>query len=253
MDIELNKMQLNEKGVFITKRKAFNPIRAFKVETIQKTLDFAYEMSFGKEGEHRDHRSGGTHHRRKGEILADTFQGKLSEFAIYNQLYKDYEFKKPDLSTYGLGEWDDYDFIINNKKISVKSTKSFGNLLLLETKDWNNEAEYIPNLSKGAASYDIFILVRVNPYCEDLMRSISSLYLDTQSKEILNELFESQKWEYDIPGYITKDELKYAISNRHIINRGEMLNGKTKMDATNYYIQAGDMRNIDDIKRDISF
>ena len=250
MSIALNKMEPRAGGLFITQRRSFSLLGEFKIETLQKTLDFAYEMSFGKAGEHRRHRSGGTHNRRNGEIFANTFQGKLSEFAVYYQLHKEYELETPDLSTYGLGEWDDFDFIIKGKKASIKSTKSFGNLLLLETKDWNKNAEYIPNLGKGAANYELFILVRIEPYCEDLMRRIKSLYSDSQSKKNLSTIIMGEKWKYDIPGYITNDELKYAIQHDFVIKQGEMLNGKTRMDATNYYIQAGDMHSIKNMHED---
>jgi hypothetical protein len=245
----LNKLELRYDGVYINQKKEFNPLGTFKEQTIRKTLDFAYEMSFGDGGEHRNHRSGGTHVRKNGEIFANTFQGKLSEFAVYNQLYKDFVLEKPDLSTYGLGKWDDWDFVINGMKASIKSTKSFGNLLLLETKDWNDSAEYIPNLEKGTASYDIFILVRIEPYCEDLLKKIRALYSQTQSKRSLESLILSEKWKYDIPGFVTREEVKYAISNKHIIQQGQMLNGKTRMDADNYYIQSGDMLPIKDIKK----
>jgi hypothetical protein len=244
----LEKLDSRKDGLYITRKKDFIPLGTFKEQTIQKTLDFAYEMSFGKDGEHRDHRSGGTHRRKNGEIFANTFQGKLSEFAVYNQLYKDYELEKPDLATYGLGEWDDCDFIINGIKVSIKSTKSFGNLLLLESKDWNESVEYIPNLVKGTALYDIFILVRIEPYCEDLLKKMKILYSQTQNKESLESLILTQKWKYDIPGFVSKEELKFAITNKHIIKQGQMLNGRTVMDAENYYIQSGDMRPIKNIK-----
>ena len=32
-----------------------------------------------------------------------------------------------------------------------------------------------------------------------------------------------------------------------IIKKGEFLNGRTKMDAENYYIQAGDMKDINEL------
>lgn len=245
----LHKMETKKDGVFITQRKNFNAIGTFKQETIKSTLDFAYAMSFGMSGEHRNHRSGGTHLRKNGEIFANTFQGKLSEFAVYNKLYKNFELQKPDLSTYGLGEWDDYDFVINEKKISIKSTKSFGNLLLLETKDWNELAQYIPNIGKGSSTYDIFILVRIEPYCEDILKRIKALYSNTESKEQLSSAILSLEWKYDIPGFITIEDLKYAISNKHIIKKGEMLNGKTPMDAENYYIQSGDMKEVGTLEK----
>ena len=55
------------------------------------------------------------------------------------------------------------------------------------------------------------------------------------------------KQEYDIPGFITINELKYIIANQHVINKEDMLNGKTRMDAKNYYCQAGDLYPISNI------
>lgn len=240
----MEKLEIKSDGLYITRRTNFNPITIFKESTIEKVFDFAYSMSFGKLGEHRNHRSGGTHIRKNGEIFANTFQGKLSEFALYNQFYKNFDITIPDLDTYGLGEWDNADFILNNRKISVKSTKSFGNLLLLETKDWNNKGEYIPNLSNGNAIYDFHIFIRIEPFCEDLLKELKALYSNDIDKEKLKSKIINNKWEYDIPGYITKNDLIDVISNNNVINKGDMLNGRTKMDADNYYVQSGDMRPI---------
>lgn len=243
--MNLTKLKENNNNLYITSKKDFIPITQFKNKTIEMTFQFAYDMSFGKSGEHRNHRSGGTHARKNGEIFANTFQGKLSEFAVYNALYKHCDIQIPDLSTYGLGEWDSYDFEINDKKISVKSTKSFGNLLLLETKDWNINGQYIPNMSKGDYDYDVFILVRIKPYCEDLLKRMKSLYSNDVNREELFKVIMNQEWKYDIPGFIRNQDLIYAITNKHIIKQGQMLNGKTKMDAENYYIQSGDMYDLE--------
>ena len=248
MSVRLNKMEIRKNGFFITKTKPFEAIGTFHPDIVKQTFDFAYKMSFGKAGEHRQQRSGGSRYRKNGEIFANTFQGKLSEFAVYNTLKDNFQLNEPDLSTYGLGRWDDFDFLIEGKKASIKSTKSFGNLLLLETKDWNNNAEYIPNLAKGEAVYDLFILVRIKPDCEYLLKKQSFLYSDLADKSILHKFISSAQWEFDIPGFITNKDLLFAINNKLIINKGEMLNGKTKMDASNYYIQAADMHSINNIK-----
>lgn len=221
----------------VTKKVDFSSVGIFKHETIKKVFQFSYDMSFGNKGEHRDHRSGGKHQRRKGEIFSNTFQGKLAECAIYNSLYNKLEISEPDFKTYGLGKWDLADFVINNKKISIKSTKSFGNLLLLETKDWNSAGIYIPNKE----AYEYIFLVRMKPYCEDILKKIDMLYSDKADKERLNKIISDKKWEYDIPGFITLEELRYIINNQYIIPQNVFLNESVKMDAENYYIQAGDL------------
>ena len=40
-------------------------------------------MSYGGEGAHRDSRSGGSMHRKKGQVFINTFQGKMAEYALY--------------------------------------------------------------------------------------------------------------------------------------------------------------------------
>lgn len=239
-------MEKTDYGKNINRKKDFIPMGELKNNIIEKVFEFAWGMSFGEVGEHRDHRSGGSKNRKNGEIFANTFQGKLSEFAVYNQICSEFKdaLKEPDLEQYGLGQWDDSDFEIDGKKISVKSTKSFGNLLLLETKDWNSNGQYKPNLSKKQSDYDVFILVRIKTYCEDLLKGMRILYSNKVEKQLLLDNIKNEVWKYDIPGFITNEDLKYIIRNEFVIRKGEILNGKTPMDAENYYIQAGDMRDI---------
>ncbi len=146
---------------------------------------------------------------------------------------------------YGLGEWDDSDISLDNIKFSIKSTKFYGNLLLLETKDWNKNGEYIPNLNTEKNSiYNYFVLVRIKPDAEKLMISKRFLYSNEINKEELYSLIKSVIWEYDIVGYITNEDLKSIIANDFILPQNSMLNGKISMDAENYYIQSGDMKDF---------
>lgn len=124
-------------------------------------------MSFGKGGQHRDHRSGGSIHRKNGEIFTNTFQGKLAEFIFYYYYmdnYKNY-ISPPDLEREDLGKWDIVDFTTekNNerKKVAIKSTKHFSNLLLLETKDWDAKGVYRYNED---CIYDGIVLIRLEDF-----------------------------------------------------------------------------------------
>ena len=237
---------------FITNKKKFRKGQIFKENTIKKVFEFAYAMTFG-DGEHRDHRTGGSIRRKKGQIFINTFQGKLSELAIYNVFAKNnkityQKLSPPDFEIYGLGEWDDSDIILDEIKISVKSTKFYGNLLLLETKDWTKNGEYIPNLKLDKNSiYDYFVLVRISPDGEKLMSSNKLLYSNQIDKTTLLNIILAKKWEYDIVGYITNDDLKYIIKNNFILPKNSLLNGKIKMDAENYYVQSGDMKDFESL------
>ena len=245
----MNKLRQDGNKYFIEKDNFFKDGITFKDETIDKVFEFAYEMTFG-DGEHRNHRSGGTMNRKKGQIFINAFQGKLSELSVYNifsqsnkEAYR--KLSKHVFDVYGLGEWDDSDIELNEIKFSVKSTKFYGNLLLLETKDWNERGEYIPNLNTGKnCIYDYFVLVRIKPDGEKMMSAKRLLYSNDINKEQLYTLIKSEKWEYDVPGYITHKDLKFLISNDFILPQRSLLNGKILMDAENYYIQSGDMRDF---------
>lgn len=239
----MKKLADRDGGKFLTSPKYFSILGTFSKEVVEEVFDFAYDMTYGAVGEHRDHRSGGTHKRRESEKFVDTFQGKLGEFAVYNQLVATHRINRPDLSKYKLGKWDDDDFIIDGLKVTVKSTKWFGNLLLLETKDWNADGNYIPNLEKGGGVYEHIIFTRIKPACAKPLTSRRALYLDTPLPN-LKEIMLAENWQYDIPGYITHEELKEVIREKQIIFKGQLLNGGTKMDADNYYVQAGDMHPI---------
>jgi len=217
-------------------------------ESIKKSFDFAYEMTFGLNGEHRAYRSGGQFSRRNGEIFANAFQGKLSEFAFFEMCRQSsLDLQMPDVATYMLGDWDSYDFTYKNKKIAIKSTKHYGQLLLLETKDWNNEGAYIPNLEKTTSVYDYFVLVRSKPSVDNVLKSKRLLYSDELDKEILWSIIKEENWLFDLPGYITIDELRYLINERFILPQNSTLNENTQMDAENYYAKVYDMSSMSDL------
>lgn len=242
INFELLKQEGNS---YITTRKIdYKRIRELKDETIDKVFDFAYTMAF--EEKHRKTRSGGKIKRRNGEIFANTFQGKLAECAAVNFFYKYDNTIEIDFNTYDLGKWDTVDLTVCKKEVAVKSTKRFGQLLLLETKDWNESGEYIPNIGTTNSSYDFIVLVRIEPSCEDIMKTNRLLYKDNIDKTVLKDLIKRQKWSYDYVGYITNSDLKQIISEKHIIPQGALLNGNKSMDAENYYVQAGDMRKLSD-------
>ncbi len=245
IDFELLKQDGN--SYFTTRKVPYKKVRELKDETIERVFDFAYTMAFDEK--HRKTRSGGKIKRKNGEIFANTFQGKLAECAAVNFFYKYDNAIQIDFDTYDLGIWDKVDLTVCKKEVAVKSTKHFGQLLLLETKDWNGSGEYIPNIGTPNSSYDFIVLVRIDPSCEDIMKANRLLYKDNIEKTILKNLIKKQKWSYDYVGYITNGDLKQIINDKHIVPQGALLNGKTPMDAENYYVQAGDMRKLSDLDK----
>lgn len=215
---------------------------------LNEVTNFAYEMCFGK-GHHRLHRTGGQVNRKAGEQFCNTFQGKLAEVVLRRYfLSKDLQCGEPDFDVYGKGVWDDTDLMVNGKSISVKSAAFFSNLLLLETRDYDKNGNYLPNLNIGAtASYDYYVLVRIKPDIKGIFRKERILYSNEVCREKINELIDSQNWYFDIPGWISHQEFISVISDKNIIPQNALLNGKVPMDAENYYIQSGDMHDIDSL------
>lgn len=244
----INFERLKQEGnSYITTRKVvYKQVRELKDETVERVFEFAYTMAFDEK--HRKSRSGGKIERKNGEIFANTFQGKLAECAAVNFFYKYDNTIEIDFDTYDLGIWDKVDLTVCEKEVAVKSTKHFGQLLLLETKDWNEDGEYIPNLGTPNSLYDFIVLVRIQPSCEDIMKAKKLLYKETIEKTELIKLIKQQKWSYDYVGFITNGDLKQVIRNKHIIPQGTLLNGKTPMDANNYYVQAGDLRSMESLR-----
>lgn len=231
------------KGIYIINHtRTFAPVSNISIQVIKECFEFSYEMAFG-EGAHRRTRSGGVKRRSNGEIFIDTFQGKLSEFSMWEYLKKEnIDALRPDTQVAGYGKWDSFDLEFQGKRMAIKSTKSYGNLLLLETKDWNSNGEYIPNIESGDSVFDFFILVRICPDGEDELKKKKILHSEIIDKPVLWGIIENQEWRYDVAGYITQGDLIRLIDKKYILPKGSLLNGRIEMDAENYYVQAGHMR-----------
>lgn len=239
------------RNIPLNARRNFNPNKICDIENIKKALSFSYEMVFGN-GHHRNHRTGGEYSRNKMEVFCNTFQGKLSEIFLYDTLKNNnekLECSDLDFGVYGKNIWDDTDLIVNNKSISIKSMTYFSQLLLLEVEDWTDNAEYIPNLrleNKQCYSYDYFVLIRVKPNIKTVFRNERKFYSKNMSYDEVSSIVLRQEWFADFAGAISKEELKFLIKNKYIIEKGMLLQGKTQMDATNYYALSYDMHSLQD-------
>lgn len=199
--------------------KKFNPRDTFAKETVEKAFNFAYGMTFGADGHHRSYRTGGIERRNNRQIFADTFQGKLGKFALYNTLRKEgLTVEEPDVSMYGKGIWAHSNLDYKNFKISIKSTKSFGQLMLLEAAGWTKDGLYTPNIGTGNELYHFFILVRIKPYATDLIKPRKN-YETNEVKTTLKKDFFQKKFTYDIPGCISRKTLIEIIKRSYIIKQ----------------------------------
>jgi hypothetical protein len=236
-------MKLKQDGqcYYITSKKAFEG-RKIENKILNLSLEFAYEMAFG-EGHHRKKRSGGQELRNNIDVFNNTLQGKIAEYCLHKVLCQNgIKCKDVDVSVSGKGVWDDSDLSYNDLKINVKSMAFYSHLLLLETKDWDEKGLYIPNKSNNETTikYDYFVAVRIKP-------NTNSIKYDSWKKDDLIENILSSNWYFDIGGWCSHKTLKYIIKNNYILPQNTLLNGKTKMDAENYYIQFGNLKHIDEL------
>ncbi len=67
----MNRLKQENNSYFIEHKKSFQSGNLFHSKTIERVFEFAYAMTFG-EGEHRDHRTGGTLKRKRGQIFINT-------------------------------------------------------------------------------------------------------------------------------------------------------------------------------------
>jgi hypothetical protein len=230
-----------EKGKIknIQKTKAFQG-EPVKQEYIRDAFEFSYRMAFG-DGFHRNKRSGGSHHRSSYEIFVNTFRGKIAEFVVSDYFTSQGRVvSQIDLSIMGVGDWDSADLLVDNIPISIKATKHFGQLLLLETKDWSNNGQCIPNLSHEKQSqYDYFILVRTKV---DIPDQNNSLFYKEELEKII---FEKQILA-EISGVLSNtDFVNQIIKYKYIIYQNDLLNGKISMDADNYYVHVAELESIE--------
>ena len=240
----MERLTKNGNSYTTNKKVSFKAISIEK-ESVVQALEFSYNMVFGS-GFHRGYRTGGQYSRKKGELFCNTFQGKLAEIVVYNLLNKEnVNCGAVDFSIHGEGIWDDSDLVVNGKSVNIKSAAHFSNLLLLETKDWDYLGRYIPNLdSKANSKYDYFILVRIEPDVKKLFKEENIMFSNEIGRDKLEGLILKLNWNYDIVGYINHDQLLKMIQEKYILPQNALLNGKVKMDAENFYIQAGDMAAI---------
>lgn len=245
-----NNYQVNSKVPFGSRTNA-----ECGIQDLEQAFLFGWNMTFGAIGEHRSYRSGGQLVRNNLQKFCDVFIGKLGEVAFFNISKKRpmvNNITEIDYECYALGKWDSSDFIINDQyHIAIKTTKHFGNLLLLEEKDWivrDGKATYLPNQnSESKGIYDFLFFSRVKTNIHDLVKQVNFLK-DTDIKDLKNILFDQilkkVTVNLELVGYVANIDLVKMIEEEYILPQNSFLNGKTKMDASNYYLQSGFFRKI---------
>lgn len=175
---------------------------SFPKQEIHKCVTFCLESA--KSQQEIEFGNKKTKARSIMEIARDNFIGKLAEYAFCGFLNKNGIAATPDYNIYPRGQWDDADFIVNGKRIDIKTTKTGGQWLMVE----KSKLAFRQNENK-LPDYFVFCIVGY----------------DKEKRQFMKEV--------DISGYISLDDLKDC----QMLNRGEFIpNTKTKLQADNYIV-----------------
>ena len=129
-----------------------------------------------------------------------------------------------------LKKWDSIDFITekNGKTnmIGIKSSKDKAKLLMLETNAWMDGGYYKFGKDNKPCKYDAIVFVRIkynfDNHIQSLLQEMAELFNENENESIyedniiskkdeLEKKILSKKWFFDIPGYITNEDLCYII------------------------------------------
>ena len=249
---ELTALHFKEGSFLLSKKRDWVTHVCLTTEEASKALRFALSMTLGQ-GEHRDHRSGGKIRRRPIQVFHDTFNGKLSELAVHRWVRQETpdhrKISDLDFTIHALGTWDSGDLQISNHQFQIKSTKEYGNLMLLETADWDSNGNYRPNTANSTTKVAGIIFVRLRP---ELWKITDPTNFPNNFAELEKDIL-SVNWESNIAGFATKNDIEQIVKLRQILPKNARFQKSIIMDADNYYIQAGDLYEISLLEKYLNY
>ena len=101
--------------------------------------------------------------------------------------------------------------------------------------------------SESKGIYDFLFFSRVNTDLHDLLNQIKiSTEADPEALKpiFLEQILPKVSVALEVVGYVSNRNLVKMIEEEYILPQNAMLNGKTQMDASNYYLQSGFFREI---------
>lgn len=212
-----------------TGKRSFLPNVSLTKEQFFECLEFAKNMAYW--WNHKTLAFGGNNYNRNAkEVFINALQWKLAEVGFYNFYTNKWrnDIPKPDFWVWERWTWEDCDMEIWWKKISIKSTKNFWNLLLLEKNRYSMEWLYLePAEWVEPIKYDLTYLVRVS--------GITSSNPDD---------YVSMDWiEIEVTWYLTHTEFLSLITTQQYIPHGILL-WKKELIVDNYYICSWDLHRV---------
>lgn len=229
----------------------------------EQTPDGGWNMPERIDGNHRP--------RLLGEIFYNKFVGCMGEIALYKYIKEkiDDTIQEPNLTERrGYLNPDQRDLNWNNADISIKTTLSTHNMLLLQQHQYNDQGEYVPNVNHNFLPryFNYHVLCRLRAQ-DDTQTNIllsalnrRSDVADETTREHLKDIIINNAWLVDIPGYISHEQfaneviqgeqIAYADNEggrKYCFGRSDY-NNQNLVDVNNYYVQSGDLTPINKIK-----
>lgn len=234
-----NLMETSGSTYLTTKGKVFKS-DFILTSALEEAFEFAYEKTVGKK---RNLMSIFWGSKRKENVaeFAKAFRGKLCEIGLKRYFsVNNLSVRYPKSHSWATDKYENFDLLVNGKRILVKAIPYYSNLLLLDTKMWKADASY----GKGRRhriQYDYFVLTRIKPGVIHLFENFNLTKDQEINKERLKEIVFAPYFQFEVTGYLSKDEVRYLHETEQVLAEGSIVNGTKKLDNEYYYCQAGDL------------
>ncbi len=231
------------------------------IKFTKKELELCYRFAQRMKGNHnRDM----IMDRSDWEIFRDDFRGKLGEIALRSYIVEKFPYaaieEDVDFTVTPPGQWDITDLVVNGWYINVKSVKKKSNFLMIETKRYRENGEYIYRNNNGQeVRVDAYVLVRVNVEPDMNWKTMNYLRAEQIAgnhriyAEILGGISHEEFWERKHTAYkgmkCTINNLKAVCDGNgdHLpdrLNGGERKNEILQQD--NYILYKNELACIDE-------
>lgn len=232
-------METNGRSYLTTRGKEFKS-DFILTSALEEAFEFAFSKTVGKRAKPISVFFGAKK-KENVEDFAKAFRGKLCEiglkkFFAMNGLSVRY----PKTHDWEADKYENFDLLVNGKRVLVKAIPYYSNLLLLDTKYWKGDASY----GKGRRhriQYDYFVLTRLRPGVIHLFENFKLTKDVDIDKELIKKIVFAPNFQFEVTGYLSKNEVKYLAETNQVLEQGSIVNNNKVLGNDYYYCQAGDL------------
>lgn len=236
-----NLMETNGSFYLTTKGKEFKS-EFILTSALEEAFEFAFSKTVGKKRNLTSVFWGSKHSENVSEF-AKAFRGKLCEIGLKKYFsINGLSVRYPKTHDWETDKYENFDLLVNGRRVLVKAIPYYSNLLLLDTKHWKADASYGKG-RKNRIQYDYFVLTRIRPGVIHLFENFKLTKDMELDKERIKQLVFAPNFQFEVTGYLSKNEIKYLDETNQILEEGSIVNGNKRLENEYYYCQAGDLNN----------